>query len=162
MRSFKTTDGTEWKISVNVATVKRCLDETGLRLTDAFGSEGNIAEFFSDDIKFAEVLLAIVRPQLVQAGKTVDDLFAGIDGTVIESAAEALLAELVDFFQEPRRGLLKSVLAKYQAAADKLKTEGLDAARQKIDATNFEQLLRQSLSQPMPTSSALSSPDAAA
>lgn len=163
MRTFKTSDGTEWRISVNVGTVKRCLEETGLRLTDLFASEGKIAEFFSDDLKFAEVLWSLIGPQAASAGKTVDDFFQAIDGTVIESAAESLLAEIVDFFQEPRRTLLRRVLEKYQAAATRLKTEAFDAVNQRLEKTNFEEILKDQISnQQTRSSSATSSPVAAA
>ena len=157
MRAFKSTDGTEWQVVVNVGTIKRCMDDTGLRLTDLFASEAKIGEFFADDVRFCEVLYSVVRPQAEAAGKTLDDFLAGIDGTVIEGAVEALLAEVADFFQEPRKGLLKKTLAKYQAAHSKLVTEGVLAVEKKIEETDFETLLRQTL-----TSSASSSPASAA
>jgi hypothetical protein len=157
MKTFKTTDGTEWQVVVNVGTIKRCMDDTGLRLTDLFASEAKIGEFFADDVRFCEVLFSVIRPQADAADKTLDDFLAGIDGTVIEGAAEALLAELSDFFPEPRKGLLKKVTARYQAAHLKLVTEGVLAAEKRIEETDFETLLRQTL-----TSSASSSPGNAA
>jgi hypothetical protein len=157
MKTFKTTDGTEWQVVVNVGTIKRVQDDTGLRLTDLFASAEKIGAFFADDVKFCEVLFSTIRPQAEAAGKTLDDFLAGIDGTVIEGAVEALLAEVADFFQEPRKGLLKKMLVKYQAAHEKLTTEGVLAAEKKIEETDFETLLRQTL-----TSSASSSPASAA
>ena len=157
MKTFKTTDGTAWQVVVNVGTIKRVHDDTGLRLTDLFASAEKIGAFFADDVKFCEVLFSTIRPQAEAAGKTLDDFLAGIDGTVIEGAVEALLAEVADFFQEPRKGLLKKMLVKYQAAHEKLTTEGVLAAEKKIEETDFETLLRQTL-----TSSASSSPASAA
>jgi hypothetical protein len=157
MKTFKTTDGTAWQVVVNVGTIKRVQDDTGLRLTDLFASAEKIGAFFADDVKFCEVLFSTIRPQAEAAGKTLDDFLAGIDGTVIEGAVEALLAEVADFFQEPRKGLLKKMLVKYQAAHEKLTTEGVLAAEKKIEETDFETLLRQTL-----TSSASSSPASAA
>ena len=153
MKTFVTTDGTTWQVVVNVATIKRCMDDTGLRLTDLFASEAKIGEFFADDVRFCEVLFSVVRPQAEADGKTLDDFLAGIDGTVIEGAVEALLAEVADFFQEPRKGLIKKTLARYQAAHLKLVTEGVLAAEKRMEETDFEKLLRQTL-----TSSASSSP----
>lgn len=157
MKTFKTNDGFEWQVTVNVGTVKRCMEDTGLKLTDLFSGAAKIDEFFSDDVKFCEVLYSVVRPQAEAAGKNVDAFLAGIDGTVIEGAIEALLEETADFFREPRKGLLKKVLAKYRTAHDKLKTEGVLAAEKKIEETDFENLLRQTL-----TSSPSSSPVSAA
>jgi hypothetical protein len=160
MTTIKTTDGAEWKVAVNVGTVKRCMDETGLRLTDLFANEKKIGDFFSDDLRFCEVLMAVLRPQLEAAGKSADDFLAVIDGTVIESAAEALLVELANFFQEPRRGLLKQVLAKYQAAATKLRDAGAAAAQKKLDELNMEEMIAES--QRTLTNSASSLPASAA
>lgn len=157
MTTFKTNDGTEWKVAVNVGTIKRCQDDTGLRLTDLFSNEAKIGEFFADDVRFCTVLYAVIRPQAEAVGKEIDDFLATIDGTVIEGAVEALLAEVADFFQEPRRGLIKKTLAKYQAAHNKLRTEGVLAAERTIEETDFESLLRQTL-----TNSALNSPASAA
>lgn len=157
MKTFTATDGTKWEIVVNVGTIKRCMDDTGLRLTDLFASEAKIGEFFADDVRFCTVLFSVVRPQAEAAGKTLDDFLAGIDGTVIEGAVEALLAEVADFFQEPRKGLIKKTLARYQAAHRKLVTEGVRDAEKKIEETNFEELLRQTL-----MSSASNSPASAA
>lgn len=157
MKAFKTTDGTEWQVVVNVATIKRCMDDTGLRLTDLFASEAKIGEFFADDVRFCEVLFSVIRPQADAAGKTLDDFLAGIDGTVIEKAVEALLAEVADFFQEPRKGLLKKVMERYSKAAEKVRVETLAVVEKQIEEMDFEKLIRQTL-----TSSALSSPGSAA
>lgn len=157
MKTFKTTDGTEWKVTVNVGTIKRVQDDTGLRLTDLFATSEKIGEFFSDDVRFCEVLFSVVKPQADALGKTLDDFLSAIDGTVIEGAVQALLEEVADFFHEPRKGLIKKTLAKYREAHDHLMTEGVLAAEQKINQTDFETLLRQTL-----TSSPSSSPGSAA
>jgi hypothetical protein len=157
MKTFKTTDGTEWQVTVNVGTIKRVQDDTGLRLTDLFASAEKIGSFFADDVKFCEVLFSTIRPQAEAAGKTLDDFLAGIDGTVIEGAAEALLAELSDFFPEPRKGLLKKVTERYKAAVEKVRVETLAVVEKQIEQMDAEAVIRQTL-----TSSASSSPASAA
>lgn len=157
MKVFCDTSGTEWKISVNVLTIKRVLEETGLRLTDIFSSEQKISQFFSDDVKFCEVLWAIVKPQADAAGKDAEQFFAAIDGTVIEQALGALLEKVADFFQEPRRSLLRRVLAKFRAAQQKLTTEGVLAVEKTLETADFETFLLQNH-----TNSASSSQDSAA
>lgn len=161
MRTFRATDGTEYRVNVNVLTIKRVLEETGLRLTDLFADERAIGQFFSDDVRFAEVVLATIRPQLVEAKRSPDEFFASLDGTVIQAAAEALLAEVADFFQEPRRTMLRRVMERYQAAADKVRTEVQADVDRRLETINFEAALRQMYSPPTPTSSASSSPDSA-
>jgi len=161
MKAFTTVDGVEYQIRVNVGTVKRVLEETGLRLTDLFTDEGALGRFFSDDVKFAEVIYSVIRPQLEAAGKTAADFFEAIDGTVIEQAAEALLAEVVDFFQEPRKGLLKKVLAKWMEAKARMQSEGVAAVAEKIETLNFDEMMASPSSSPTPTNSVSSSPASA-
>lgn len=144
-------------MEVTVGTVKRCLDETGHKLTDLFATDKQVDGFFSDDVQFCLVLAAVVRPQLEDRQRTTEDFLAVIDGTCIEQAVEALIGEVADFFQEPRRGLLRKMLAKYQAAHAKVREEARDAIEQKMDTIDFETLIRQTH-----TSSHLSSPGSAA
>lgn len=157
MKKFRTNDGTEWEVVVTVATIKRVMDHTGLKLTDLFSTSEKIQQFFADEVRFCEVLYAAVKPQADSAGKTIDDFLSAIDGSVIEAAVEALLAEVVDFFHEPRKGLLKKVLNKYQEATGRLRTEGVLVLEKKLDALEFDNLLLQTL-----TSSVSSSPAPAA
>lgn len=157
MRTFRTTDGCEWKVSVTVGTIKRVMEHTGLKLTDLFSTADKIQAFFADEVRICEVLFAAIKPQADAAGKSVDDFLSVIDGTVIESAVESLLEETVDFFHEPRKGLLKKVLAKYREATSRLRTDGALAAEKKLEQMDFERLFHQTL-----TNSALSSPAPAA
>jgi uncharacterized protein YuzB (UPF0349 family) len=145
MKPFQTSDGAKYEIAVNVATVKRVRDLTGINLLGLVGDQKAVSELFEDDVKFCEVLCAVVRPQLEAAGKSDDDFFAAINGDVIETAAEALLAEIVNFFQEPRRSLLRKAMEKYQTAYRKVRAEGAAAAEKAMETIDFETSLRQTL-----------------
>ena len=162
MATFRTTDGVEWKVAVNVGVIKRVIEDTGVRLTDIFASDAKVGEFFSDDVKFAEVIWSIIRPQAEAKQKTADDFFAVINGAVIEQAAEAMLTEIVDFFQEPRRTLLRRVLERFQAAQKRLVTAEFDAASRRLETMTDEQILVIEEKLQTPSSSATSSPGAAA
>jgi hypothetical protein len=145
MKPFQTSDGRQYEIAVNVGTVKRVRDLTGINLLGLVGDQKAVGQLFEDDVKFCEVLCAVVRPQLEAAGKSDDDFFAAINGDVIETAAEALLAEVVNFFQEPRRTLLRTAMEKYQTAYRKVRAEGAAAAEKAMESLDFEASLRQTL-----------------
>lgn len=145
MKPFQTSDGASYEIAVNVATVKRVRDLTGVNLLGLVGDQKAVGDLFADDVKFCEVLCALVRPQLDASGKSDDDFFAAINGDVIETAAEALLAEIVNFFQEPRRTLLAKAMEKYQQAYRKVRAEGAAAAEKAMETLDFEASLRQTL-----------------
>lgn len=143
MKTFRTNDGEEWSIVVNVLTIKRVLDGTGLKLTDLFSTADKIQQFFADEVRICEVLYATIKPQADERGKSLEAFLSAIDGTVIENAMEALLAEVADFFHEPQKGLLKKVLAKYQEATGRLRTAGVLAAEKKLEAIDFDRLFHQ-------------------
>lgn len=157
MKPFRTTDGREWLIAVNVATVKRCRDLTGVNLLGVVDDQSALQSIFQDHVKFCEVLCAVVRPQLVEQAMSDDDFFALIDGSVVEASAEALIGEIVDFFQEPRKGLLKKALAKYQQAAARVNSRTTQQAEAALDEIDFEGLILA-----MPSSFASGSPESAA
>jgi hypothetical protein len=156
MKTFRTTDGLEWQIAVNVATVKRVRDLAGVDLLAVVDDAGPLQAIFGDHVKFSEVLCAAVRPQLADRDMGDDEFFATIDGAVIEAAAEALIGEIVDFFQEPRKGLLKKALAKYQEALAKVNSRTTQTAEAALDQIDFEQMILA-----MPTSFAGASPGSA-
>lgn len=157
MATFKATDGTEYAVNVNVASVKRVRELTGVNLLGLVDDQKSVGELFADDVRFCEVMCAVVRPQLEQAGKTDDDFFSSINGEVIEAAAEALLAEVVNFFHEPRRTLLKKALEKYLMALRKVRADDAAHAAKAMEEMDIETDLRRIL-----TSSASSSPASAA
>lgn len=145
MKPFSTNDGTQYEVAVNVATVKRVRDLTGVDLLGLVGDQKAVSDAFADNVRICEVLCAVVRPQLQEAGRSDDDFFATIDGDVIEHATEALLAEIVNFFPDPKRTLLKKTLEKYQAALQKVKAEGAAAAEKVMESLDFEASLLQTL-----------------
>ncbi len=158
MKSFRTTDGAEWEVRVNVLTIKRVEEETGIRLTAIVDDDAMRARLFSDDLRFAETVLAVIRPQLEAAGKTDANFFEALDGTTIEQAAEALLAEIVDFFQEPRKGLLKKWLERHRQAVQKVQAESAAVVAANIETMDMEAMIRSQTH----TNSASSSPASAA
>lgn len=157
MKTFRTTDGQEWQIAVNVATVKRCRDLAKVDLLGVVEDQGALRGIFDDHVRFCEAICAVCRPQLAERGMSDDEFFAAIDGAVIESAAEALLGEIVDFFQEPRKGLLKKAMAKYQEAAARVNSRTTQMAEAAIDEIDFEKMILA-----IPSSFASASPESAA
>lgn len=155
MKTFRTTDGSEWSVVVNVLTIKRVMVATGLKLTDLFSTADKVREFFADEVRICEVLFATVQPQAEERQKSLEDFLSVVDGTVIESAMEALIAETADFFQEPRKGLIKQALAKYQEATTRLQIEDARVAEQKLQALDFDRLFSQTLTSCASSSQAL-------
>jgi hypothetical protein len=142
VKTFRTADGLEWKVSVNALTIKRVMDITGVKLTDIVDKPDQLTAVFSDDIKVVELLAAVVKPQLDERGMVADQFFAGCVGDTIGIAInDALLPEIIDFFREPRRGLLKRAMEKYTAARVSLEEQQIQTASQQLEALDFRGML---------------------
>lgn len=129
-------------MAVNALTIKRVMDITGVKLTDIVDKPDQLTEVFSDDIKVVELLAAVVKPQLDDRGMTVDQFFAGCVGDTIGTAInDALLPEIIDFFREPRRGLLKRAMERYTAARVTVEEQQTQAAQQQLEALDFRGML---------------------
>lgn len=133
MAVFRTTDGLEWTLAVNVGTIKRVRELTGVQLLSLLSDTVEVSGVFSDDVRLAEVIEAVIRPQLEKAGKTADDFFSVIDGTVVEQAAEALLREVANFFQEPKRTVLLAAMDKVMLSNREKMAAGAAAALKAVE-----------------------------
>jgi len=138
MSVFSTTDGRKWTVAVNLGTVKRVREATGVDVLALVSDQRAISEAFSDNIRLAEVIASVIKPELAAAGVTDDQFFSVIDGAVIESATEALLAEVANFFQEPRRTILVKAMEKVQAAVKEQNARGAAEALKALETMEVE------------------------
>lgn len=138
MTAFATTDGRRWTVAVNLGTVKRVREATGVDILALVSDQRAISEAFSDNIRLAEVIASVIKPELAAAGVTDDQFFSVIDGAVIESATEALLAEVANFFQEPRRTILIKAMEKVQAAVKEQNARGAAEALKALETMEVE------------------------
>lgn len=161
MRTFKTLDGTEWKLVVNVLTIRRVEADCGIRLTSMFDDESSIQRMFADEMAVVDVLVSALAPQLRERGVAAEQFLAQCDQTTIEAATEALVMETANFFREPRRTLILESLAKAQAVATRLRSEALDEGRQKLAEMADETILEAMRSSLTHTNTPSSSQDSA-
>lgn len=138
MSTFKTTDGREWVVAVNVGTIKRVREMAAVNLLSLVGDVSAISAVFSDDVKLAEVVAAVVLPQLESCRQVPDDLFSVLDGSALEQAAEALLREIANFFQEPRRSVLLKAMEKVARATQAKNHAGAAAALEALETMEIE------------------------
>lgn len=138
MSVFATTDGRKWTVAVNLGTVKRVREATGVDILALVSDQRAISEAFSDNIRLAEVIASVIKPELAAAGVTDDQFFSVIDGAVIESATEALLAEVANFFQEPRRTILVKAMEKVRVAVKEQNARGAAEALKALETMQVE------------------------
>jgi hypothetical protein len=122
MKQINDSKGRAWNISVNVGTLGRVRDLAGVNLAEEIG-EGRtdiVDKLATDALLFGRVLFGLVASQAEE--RDVDEMsFAeGLTGGVLELATQAFLEELVDFFPERRRRVLRAALAKREKMEDRI------------------------------------------
>jgi hypothetical protein len=143
MATFKTLDGKQWAVEVNYLTVKRVRDLCGVNVLDVCNLDKEaLSGWVSDDLKVLEVICAIVRPQLAAIDMADDEFFASCDGSVLKEAVERLVDQVSDFFQEPRRGLVKKVISKLRETERKMEMAAERAIDKALESCDFEETLK--------------------
>jgi hypothetical protein len=131
MHAFRDAEGREWSVSVNVLTVKK-LRSLGCDIMAEDG--GGINSLASDPVALGESLWAICSDQATKRGVTESMFFESIGGEALESATDAMIGAIIDFFPSARKRLLQKAMDKSRI----LKAEMIRRAEEKIDMMDCE------------------------
>jgi hypothetical protein len=112
MRTFTDSAGRSWSVEINVAAVKRVRGLLGVDLykliDDGFQRLGEVV---CDPVQLADVLYCLVKDEADSRNLTDEDFGRGLAGDAITEAADVFVAELIDFFPDPRaRAALRKVI----------------------------------------------------
>jgi len=119
MSHFTDTANRRWNLSINVGTVKRVRELTDVDLLAILDRPQMLSELAGDAVRFFDVLFVMIKPQADQLQVT-DEMFGeSLDGAVIESATNAFLEALVDFFPGARKATLQKVLSRAKETNEK-------------------------------------------
>jgi hypothetical protein len=142
MATFKTLDGKQWLVEVNYLTVKRVRDLCAVNVLDICNlDKESLSGWVADDLKVLEVICAVVRPQLASLDMADEEFFAACDGGVLKEAVERLVDQVSDFFQEPRKGLVKKVIQKLRETEKKMEAQAEKAIDAALSQFDFEAAL---------------------
>jgi hypothetical protein len=114
MHSFKDSKGRAWTFSIHVSAVKRVRAVAGVDLYGLVddGFKG-LAELTADPVRLVDVMWVLCEEEARKLGVSDEDFGAAMAGDALGNAAEAFVAELIDFFPNPRaRAGLKQVVEK--------------------------------------------------
>ena len=133
MKLFKDNAGREWRISIDVAAVKRVRSLIGVDLMGIL--DGTLLEkLVSDPVLLCDVAYCLVKPDADAKGVSDEEFGKAMGGDALEHAAQALLEELADFFPQKKRALLRKALVKLKALEEK----ALAAAEKRLDSPEIE------------------------
>lgn len=137
MKQFNDNTGRPWLIDINVDTVKRVRDLTGIDLLKFL--EGSlIQDLMSDPVVLVNAIYAACKPAADQAKISDEDFGRAMSGDAIDAATTALIEGIVDFFPKARRDLMRRAVAKIQSA----ETMALGIAGSRIDAIDLDKLMQ--------------------
>ena len=133
MKTFKDNADRTWTIAVNVGAIKRVRSLISLDLMEAV--EGKLIErLIGDPVLLCDVIYCLCRDDADAKGISDEEFGRAMAGDAIELATTALLEELVDFFPQGKRQLLRKALAKLKT----LQTTMLSLVDARLESPEFE------------------------
>jgi hypothetical protein len=150
MKCFKDNQNRNWTIVVNVAAVKRVRSLLEINLLDVVKlDEKNrpnvnlLEQLASDPVLLCDVIYCICKPEADAQNISDEDFGMAMGGDAIEHATTALLEELVDFFPEAKR----LVLRKLMNAGEKVKHQMEKALKLELDNPQLDKELEKQVTQ---------------
>ena len=132
--------GRAWSTAVNVNTVKRAQQLTGVNLLQVF--DGDLLNRLADDpVLLVNTLYAVCKPQAEERQVSEEAFGELLVGDAIEKAAEALVRGIIDFFPKGRRPVLDRLWTKTQG----MNQAALELLGTKIDSAQVDQLVAATL-----------------
>jgi len=138
MKTFKDSNGKEWQVRLDIATVKRVRDYLDVDLLEPEnGKPPLLTKLGTDVILLCDVIYCIVKPQADEAGITDEQFGAVLDGDAILNAQKAFYEELIDFFRRCGRTDQATAIQKLMQVMQE-SIEKAEKAIQEIDLDSLE------------------------
>jgi hypothetical protein len=147
MRTFKDTEGREWRLKLDWDLHEQVKDKTGKMLLSLGDNDCELlAELHTNFSLLVDIVWVLCEEQAASLGVVDDEKLTatrkfakGLGGDVLEQAATALVGAVIDFFpnQDQRQGLATLVEKAQQTSGILTK-----AMVQKISELNPEQLAK--------------------
>ena len=152
MKTFTDNTGRPWSVAINVDALKRVktlLDVNLLEVAEGKVVDGKVVpgglleRLTSDPILLCDVIYAVCKPEADAKEISDEDFGRAMAGDAIDVATTALLEDLVDFFPQGRRQLLRKALGKLR----KLESMAMQAAERKLDGPELERRMEKALAE---------------
>jgi hypothetical protein len=155
MHKFTDTQGRDWNVCVNVGTIRRAKAATGIDLLTLMDipeepKEGEerkptLLESLADDYeKLVALLASLCAVQMKERNIDEDAFVEAFNGDTLESATNALVEEVIDFFPQPRRDYLRAI----KAATDKAAAKTAESMEKAVKEGLFEKAVDEALGKP--------------
>lgn len=158
--TFTDSGGRSWPIKLDVFTVRRLKQETGVDLIDSADPLDVLLQKITGNVVlFADVLISLLQDTLRERDLTDEQLLRAIDNEeVVESAALALVEAILSFSRKPKSALLKTAFGKTMDATRKRDDLRIRQATDKLNSPEFERVVEKAVEEAMGGDESLSSP----
>jgi len=122
MKTFKDNADRTWTLSINVDAIKRARSLASVDLLAVLDDGCKLlAQLHDDPILLVDTLYAICKPDAERLGVSDVDFGRAMAGDAILHAAEALFADLIDFFPDAqKRKTARDLLSKLTNLSNKV------------------------------------------
>ena len=140
MKTFKDNADRTWTVTVNVDAIKRVRSLLDVDLMEAV--EGRLLErLVGDPVLLCDVIYCVCKEDADARQISDEDFGRAMGGDAIELATAALLEELVDFFPQAKRELLRKALGKLET----LQATAIDVVSKRLDSPELDRHLEAEL-----------------
>ena len=155
LNMFKDADGREWTVEISTATLRRLrdmakflLDDIICKNVDANGKDKlqievkKYQDFLDDDLRFAEVMYAILKPDADAKSITQEMFENGLRGKANQDAIIAFHTAFADFSRPPRSLVLRGLklTMEKQEKLTQIAERRMTSEAAKLDDTALEKL----------------------
>ena len=151
MTTFKTSDGREWNLAINAATVGK-LKRLGVDVGAPSPAIQAIGTLTADNEKLARVAWALCESQAAAGGVTPEAFAESLDGDTLESAMAAFRAAVVAYTSPRVRQGLIDALSKQDALLDAAVTAFSDKLGSDDFASEMKAEIDRTLAEAFPAS----------
>ena len=103
--AFADAKGRQWRLAITVGDLIKVRKETGVDLAGALKSDAALADLmFGDPAGLVSTLYVLCEKQAGDMKVSPEEFGYGFDGPTVESATEALMTAIADFFPRSRIG----------------------------------------------------------
>jgi len=143
--------GRDWPIKLDIFTVRRLKQETGVDLIDSADPLDRLLQRITGDVVlFADVLLSLLQETMRQRQVDEEQLLRAIDNEeVVERAALALVEAILSFSRGPKGALLKTAFGKTLTALRKRDSLRIEQAQQQLQSPQFDSLVEAAVAEAM-------------
>ena len=140
MKTFKDNADRTWTVTVNVDAIKRVRSLLDVDLMEAV--EGKLIErLIGDPVLLCDVIYCVCKEDADARNVSDEEFGRAMAGDAIELATTALLEELVDFFPQGKRQLLKKALAKLETLQETM----LEVITERLESPELDRQLEAEL-----------------